>query len=179
MRPLELAVVAVVGLSVASGCARCNAPELPDAAAFKPPPPPAPVVRDAGPDGVDARPDGPPAPPHHAAKRPAPAPSGGGGGALKVDGPLAKADADTVMRAGATKMRSCYEVAHAANPTLKGRVSFQLTVDARGRVTLGEVVSSTLGDSDPEMCMIRATRDLKFPPAPGESKVAFQMSFPR
>jgi hypothetical protein len=29
------------------------------------------------------------------------------------------------------------------------------------------------------MCMIRATRDLKFPPASGESKVDFQMAFGR
>ena len=42
-------------------------------------------------------------------------------------------------------------------------MTFRLTVDARGRVTLGEVVTSTLGGDDAEMCMIRATRDFKFP----------------
>jgi hypothetical protein len=181
--PLGAVVEAVLGtvlvLSAASGCARCNAPELPDAVAFAPPPPPPPpVVRDAGPDAVDAGPDGPPATHHHAVKKPAPAPSGGGG-ALKVEGPLAKPDADRVVSAGAARMRSCYEAALAGNPALKGRVSFQLTVDARGRVTLGEVTTSTLGDSDPEMCMIRATRDFKFQPASGESRVTFGMTFGR
>jgi hypothetical protein len=178
MRLAVLSVpLAVFVLSAANGCARCGAPELPDAVAFTPPPPPPPVVvRDAGSDVADAGPDGPPAARHHAVKKPAPS---GGGGALKVEGPLAKGDADQVVHAGAAKMRGCYEAAHAANPALKGRVSFQLTVDTRGRVTLGEVVTSTLADSDPEMCMIRATRDFKFPPAPGESKVTFQLGFPR
>ena len=177
MRPPLVAVIVLAGFG---GCARCNAPELPDAAAVAPasPAPPAVVGRDAGPDAVDAAPDGPPAPRHHAAKRPAPAPLGGGGG-FKVEGPLAKADAEKVVQAGAAKMRACYEAAHASNPALTGRASFELTVDARGRVTLGEVMTSTLGDSDPEMCMIRATRDLKFPPASGESKVDFQMAFGR
>jgi hypothetical protein len=115
----------------------------------------------------------------HHAKRPAPAPAPNGGGAFKVEGSLGKADAEKVIRAGQSKMRACYDKAHAENAALKGRVDFRLTVDDRGRVTLGEVVTSTLGGDDAEMCMIRATRDFKFPAAAGPSTITFPMSFGR
>jgi hypothetical protein len=91
---------------------------------------------------------------------------------FRVEGSLPRAAAEKVVRAGLPKLRAC-------NHGLAGRVVFRLTVDARGRVTLGEVVTSTLGGGDPEMCMVRAARDLKFPPAPGESTVSFQTTFVR
>jgi hypothetical protein len=114
-------------------------------------------------------------------KKPArePAAGGGGGGALTVKGNLPKPDADRVVRAASAKMRGCYDKEKAANPGLAGKVVFRLTVDDRGRVVVGEVVTSTLGGGDAEICMVRATRDLKFPPAEGESTVEFQMSFAR
>jgi hypothetical protein len=60
-------------------------------------------------------------------------------------------------------------------------VTFALTTDERGRVTLGEVVKSTLGGGDPEMCMVQAARDWKFPAPPGggESRIEFQIGFGR
>jgi hypothetical protein len=46
-------------------------------------------------------------------------------------------------------------------------------------VTVGEVMTSTLGGGDPEMCMVNVLRDIRFPTAGGraESTVAFQMAF--
>jgi hypothetical protein len=173
-------MVTLAGSSLgAAGCLRCNAPAVPDAgvAVAPPPPPPPPVVRDAGPDVPDAS-DAGSGPVHHAGKRPAPTPAPGGGG-FKVEGSLAKADAEKTVHAGQAKMRACYEAAHAQDAALKGRVVFRLSVDDRGRVTLGEVVTSTLGGDDAEMCMIRATRDFKFPAGGGPSTVSFQMNFGR
>ena len=175
---VSLAVLVSLAALGAGGCARCNAPpEAPEASVVSPPPPAAPAVRDAAPDVTDARSDagdGPAAgPAHHAAKKRPAAPSGGGGaGGFKVEGSLPKADAEKVVRGAFGKLRAC-------NPDLPGRVTFRLTVDARGRVTLGEVVTSTLASGDPEMCMIRATRDFKFPAAAGESTIGFAMNFGR
>lgn len=162
----------------AGGCVRCGAPEVADGAAPKPTPearaplPP----RDAAPDLADARSDagdGPLAagPVRHPARKTA-APGGGSGAGVHVEGSLARPDAEKVVRAALPRLRAC-------NRGLPGRVVFRLTVDARGRVALGEVVSSTLGGGDPEMCMVRAARDFKFPPAAGESTVSFQMTFGR
>jgi hypothetical protein len=168
-------VTLIPGALAAAGC-RCNEPmAVPDAAVAAPAPPPPSVVRDAGPDVPDASDGGPPA--HHAKRAaPAPAPSGG---AFRVEGSLGKADAEKVIQAGQAKMRACYDKARAEDADLKGRVSFRLTVDDRGRVSLGEVVTSTLGGDDAEMCMIRATRDFKFPAAGGPSFITFSMNFGR
>ena len=153
-----------------------------DAAPDRPSPPAAPAVKDAAPDVTDAAPD---VAGLHLARSgghrpPAEAPHGGAGG-FKIEGNISKADAEKTLGAGKAKLRGCYDKEHAGNPALHGKVSFRLTVDDRGRVSLGEVVTSTLGGGDPEMCMIEALRDLKFaPPAGGgESKLSFQMTFGR
>jgi hypothetical protein len=159
-------------------CQRSEKLTMPDTANVPLPPPP--LVVDAGSDARDAASDASDAGPgggrRPAKKSPAPAGDGGGGG-LKVTGSLAKADADRIVRGAAGKLRGCYEKAKAASPSLQGKVTFRLTVDDRGRVTLGEVVTTTLDSGDAEMCMIRLARDFKFPPAGGESTVTFQMNF--
>jgi hypothetical protein len=162
-------LVLAVAISTAgvAGC-RCDAPPAVPEVGMPPPPPPSPPeLRDAGPDVPDASDAGTGV---RRAKKPAPPAGGDGGGGFKVEGTLAKVDAEKVVRAGYSKLRAC-------NPEHKGKVTFRLTVDPRGRVTLGEVVHSTLGGDDVEMCMIRTTRDLKFPASPGESKIDFGMNF--
>jgi hypothetical protein len=132
---------------------------------------------DAGDAAVDAQPDaggGPARRPVKKAAAPAPGASSGG---FKVEGKLGKEEMEKVVRAGMPKLRACYAAAHARQPDLKGRVLFKLTVDHRGSVALGEVVTSTLDSSDPEMCMVQAARDFRFPKSDGESTVGFQMTF--
>jgi hypothetical protein len=177
MRVGHLLVALVVLAAAAGGCARCDAPSapvVPEASVAQPASmarDAAPDLRDAGPDVVDARSDASDAAVavRHVAKKPVAAPSGGGAG-FKVEGSLPRSDAEKIVRGGLGKLRAC-------NPDLKGRVTFRLTIDDRGRVSLGEVVKSTIGGGDPEMCMIRAARDFKFPAAAGESTVTFQMTF--
>jgi len=174
--PIATLVVAIS----AAACARSEPPA--------PPPPPlvaalpaAPVVHDAGTDAsdaaVDAQPDAGGPIKHAAKKKPAAPAANNASGGLKVDGKLSKADVEKVVRAGMLKLRGCYAAAKATKPDLKGRVLFKLTIDHRGGVTLGEVVTSTLGGGDPEMCMVQATRDFRFPRTDGESTVGFQMAF--
>jgi hypothetical protein len=165
-----------------AACSRSPVAPERDAAPDRPSPPVAPSGKDAAPDATDAAPDlaGPPAARSGGHRPPAAAARSASGG-FKIEGNISKADAEKTLGAGKAKLRGCYDQAHAANPALRGQVSFRLTVDDRGRVSLGEVLTSTLGGGDPEMCMIEALRDLKFaPPAGGgESKLSFQMTFGR
>jgi hypothetical protein len=171
---------AVVG---AFACTQKEAPKL-EPAAPPPQPPPAPIVRDAAPDAVvDAATDAGDAGDARGARKrstAAPASSGGGGGGLKVEGSLSRADGDKVVRGAQSKLRACFEEGNPKGSGRKGRVSFSMTVDDRGRVKVAEIPTSSLpGGSDVETCMVHVLRDLRFPRAGGESTVSFQMSFGR
>ena len=181
-----LAWVAGLSLGVGACARRAEAPVVVDAALERPSPPAAPGVKDAAVDAqtaaVDAQPDmaGPPRGHGHRAAPPArPAAVG-----FKVDGSLTKADAETVLHGARSKLNACYDKElskNAASAALRGRVIFRLSIDDRGRVPLAEVVTSTLGGGDPELCMVEALRDLKFPPSStgGESTLTFPMVFGR
>jgi hypothetical protein len=179
--------VAAVLLTAAMACSRSEAPPAPEVAPQPPPPPPAaPVVRDAAVDVVDAGGDagdaGDAGGLRRGGKRPAAAgPAGGGGpGGVKVDGPLPKVDADKAIRGVSAKLRACYDQERAKKPDLKGRVTFKLTINERGFVTVGEIITSTLqGGSDAENCMVRAARDFRFPRGSGESTISFGLTFGR
>jgi hypothetical protein len=173
--PLWFSFVLIAALA----CTRKEAPDLQPAAAPPPAPPPAPVVRDAASDVGDAATDASDA--RGPAKKWVGVPaSPGGGGALKVEGSLARADGDKVLRAAQPKLRACFEEANPKGSGNKGRVSFKLRVDDRGHVTLTEIPTSSLpGGSGVETCMVHVLRDLRFPRAGGESTLSFQMSFGR
>jgi hypothetical protein len=168
-----LLVAIVLGAAAGAGsCARCDAPPAPAMPEASAPAPPAAAVRDAAVAGVDARGDASDAsagPARHASSR-AGARGGGGAGALKVEGSLPKGDAEKVVRAGMARLRAC-------NSSLPGRVMIRLEIDDRGHVTLGEVLRSTLASGDSELCMVRATRDFKFPAAAGGAIVTFPIVF--
>jgi hypothetical protein len=178
------AMVVVTILSALAGggaCTRKPAPDLQPAAAPPPPPPPAPVVvRDAAPDVGDAATDATDAG-RGGGKKPAPAPAGGGGGGgLKIEGKLPRADGEKVVRGAQGKLRDCFEQSNPKGSGKKGRVSFKLTVDDRGHVTVVNIPTSTLpGGSEVETCMVHVLRDLLFPRGSGESTISFQMSFGR
>jgi len=173
---LVLVSVAVVGSGGA--CTRKEAPDLQPAAAPPPPPapPPAPVaVRDAAPDVGDAATDGADA--RHGSGKKSVAPPAGGGGGMKIEGSLARADGEKVVRGAQGKLRNCFEQSKSKG---KGRVSFKMTVDDRGHVTVVNIPTSTLpGGSEVETCMVHVLRDLLFPRGSGESTISFQMSFGR
>jgi hypothetical protein len=183
--PTVLQGVTLAALALA--CTRKEAPELKPAAA-PPPPPPAQVairdaaadVRDAAPDVGDAAVDAGDA--RRGGKRAASPPGGGGGGGggLKITGSLSRADGEKVVRGAQGKLRDCFEQASPKGAGHKGRVSFQMTVDDRGHVTIAEIPTSSLpGGSDVETCMVHVLRDLRFPRGSGESTLSFQMSFGR
>jgi len=173
--------LATVALVAAAACTRKEAPELAPAAAPPPPAAPAPTVRDAARDVVDAASDAGDARP--GGKKwvgTPPADGSRGGGGFKVEGSLSRADGEKVVRGAQGKLRACFEASHPAGSGRKGRVSFKLTVNDRGHVTETHIQSSTLpGGSDVESCMVNALRDLRFPRGSGDSTLSFQMSFGR
>ena len=165
------ALIVLTGLSLGLGaCARhAEAPALLDGGLEQPSPPAPPVVKDAAIDqgdrfaAVDARPaPAPAAAPRSHGHRAALAPRPAAGG-FKVEGSIAKADAETVLRGARGKLSDCYDKERAKNASLAGRVVFRLSLDGRGRVPLAEVVTSTLGGGDPELCMVEALRDSQVP----------------
>jgi hypothetical protein len=175
----------VAGFSLGACARRAEAPVVVDAALERPSPPAAPLVKDAAVDAqplaVDAQPDmAGPARVHGHRAAPAARPAPGG---FKVEGSISKADAETVLHGARGKLNVCYDKERAkdAHAALRGRVIFRLSIDNRGRVPLAEVVTSTLGGGDPELCMVEALRDLKFPPSStgGESTLTFPMVFGR
>jgi hypothetical protein len=164
----------------AGGCSR-RVPAV-DAGVDRPLVVAAPAHDAAADQARDAQPDVPPdaAGPAHrphahhaAAARPEPA------GGFKVEGGITRAEAEGVLRGARPKLQSCYDKARAQTPDLKGRVVFKLSLDGRGRVPLAEAVTSTLGGGDPELCMVEALRNLKFPASASgaESTLTFPMSF--
>jgi hypothetical protein len=174
--------LSVLALALAVGCTKKEAPELAPAAAPPPPPPPAPVVRDAAVEVGDAATDAADA--GGGGRKwvglPATGAAGAGAGALRVEGSLSRADGDKVIRAAQPKLRACFEAANEKGSGQKGRVSFKLTTNDRGHVTLTEIPTSSLpGGSGVETCMVHVLRDLRFPRASGESTLSFQMTFGR
>jgi hypothetical protein len=177
-----LACLAGFPLGIGACARRAEAPVVVDAALERPSPLEAPAVKDAAVDeivAVDAQPDmaGPRRGHGHRAAPPARAAAGG----FKLEGSLSKADAETVLRGARGQLNACYDKEQAKSAALAGRVTFRLSIDNRGRVPLAEVVTSTLGGGDPELCMVEALRDLKFPPSStgGESTLTFPMAFGR
>jgi hypothetical protein len=177
-----LAVMAALALGAGACPRHAEAPAVIDAAPDRTA---APAVRDAAVDHpidapVDAPPDAP-GPPHGRAHRATAAPRPPAAGGFKIEGSISKADAETVLRGARGKLNACYETEHAKTTSLAGRVTFRLSIDGRGRVPLAEVLTSTLGGGDPELCMVEALRDLTFPPSStgGESTLTFPMTFGR
>lgn len=185
VRGLVLVTIVFAALCLCVACSRQEAPN-PEPAAAPPPaaaPSAIPAVRDAAAaDVVDAAADAADARPASHSRKAAnpPANAGGGAAGFKVEGSLARADGDKVVRAAHPKLRACFEEANPPGSGRKGRVSFKLTVDDRGHVTITEIPLSTLpGGSEVETCMVHVLRDLRFPRGSGESLVSFQMSFGR
>jgi len=176
----KVVLVAVILAGVIGGaCTRKEAPALQPAAAPPPPPPPTPIaVRDAAPDVHDASSDATDARHGGSKKAAAPPAGGGGGGGMKIEGSLSRADGEKVVRSAHGKLRECFEHSNPKGSGHKGRVSFKMTVDDRGHVTVVNIPNSTLpGGSEVETCMVHVLRDLLFARGTGESTISFKMNF--
>ncbi len=66
---------------------------------------------------------------------------------------------------------SCYSVALSEDPTLRGRITFELTVDAAGSVVASRVVESNVSDPRVETCFAEAAATWRFPARTGRPDV--------
>lgn len=96
-------------------------------------------------------------------------------GALVVQGGISQDEAMRVVRSALPQMRACYIHALQSNPTLRGDVSVQVTIDRTGGV---KSATATRGAGDPRLdaCALGTLRALHFP-APGTMDASFSTSF--
>jgi hypothetical protein len=175
------ALALVAALSVVPGaCARhAEAPPVVDAAPARPPQP---GSRDAAaPRPIDGHPVDAPSDTASSARAHRSPPPRAAADVFKVEGGITRADAESVLGGARAQLNACYQKELGKKPALAGRVNFRLSIDNRGNVPMAEVLTSTLGGGDPERCMVKALRELQFPPSPtgGESTLSFPMTFGR
>ena len=75
---------------------------------------------------------------------------------------MARGDVERVLRAGVPKLKAC----RGGGAGGKGQVDLALTIGDQGWATLAEVKRTTLGGGDPELCIVKALRTLRFPRPP-------------
>jgi hypothetical protein len=97
-------------------------------------------------------------------------------GKVKVQGSVARGDVERVLRDGVPKLKAC----RGAGAGGKGQVDLELLIGEQGWATLAEVKRTTLGGGgDPELCIVKALRSLRFPrPSDGkDTAVSFVLQF--
>jgi hypothetical protein len=86
---------------------------------------------------------------------------GAGTGASK--GGLSQDQVRRVVMAHLGAVRACYESEAQRNPSLKGGVTVQWSIDPSGRVTGASLAGSTLGNARVEGCVVRQVKGWHFP----------------
>jgi hypothetical protein len=180
---IVIAIAGTGGLASSAGCARREpgppvpSPVVETAApvAVSPPPSPSPPARDSGTTEAAAPDAGQASAPASTGGRrhPHAAPSSGRGviGKVKVQGSVPRGDVDRVLRDGVPRLRAC----RGGGVGGQGEVNLELTIGDQGWATLAEVKRTTLTGGDPELCIVKALRTLRFPrPSDGkDTKVSF------
>jgi hypothetical protein len=91
-------------------------------------------------------------------------------GATQVNGPLATAVIQKVVRLNFERLRVCYADGLRRDPNLQGRVATKFVIDRSGAVSAAADGGSELPDQAVISCVVRAFQSLKFP-APGSGIV--------
>ncbi len=92
-----------------------------------------------------------------------------------MDGGLSKEQILKVVQSHAAAIQFCYEKELQRFPHLAGKVTIDWKVDLEGRVMLGKVNSSSLGNPSAESCMVRQVKNWQFPKPNG---VICNVTFP-
>ena len=94
-----------------------------------------------------------------------------------IMGALSRDVVQKVIDRNKNQIRYCYELDLQRNQDLAGRIAFQWTIEATGRV--GEVVikESTLGNQRVEQCMVHRIRTWRFPAPAGGGVVEVHYPF--
>ncbi len=93
----------------------------------------------------------------------------------KKFGPHTANDIGPVMRAKAAKFRRCYR--RYRKPKLKGEVVMRFTIRKNGTVRNVKIRKTTLKHKRVEACIVAVGKTLKFPSAPGSTRVFYPFRF--
>jgi hypothetical protein len=74
-------------------------------------------------------------------------------------------------------LQACYEHYARQDPTLRGSVTVDWTIDASGTVASARLVDLTIGDARVGGCVVHQVRAWHFPSSDGTSQVRFPFSF--
>jgi outer membrane biosynthesis protein TonB len=85
------------------------------------------------------------------------------GSGATVKGSLDKEIIRGVIRSHIPAVRACYELELSENADLKGRIAYQFTIAADGRVIASALQSSTMKNGNVEDCLGREIRHWEFP----------------
>jgi TonB family protein len=94
-----------------------------------------------------------------------------------VKGPLDKDIVRRIVRAHINEVRYCYNQGLSRNPSLKGRVTIQFSINPSGDVSAARVAESTVKDTTVSQCIVKAVKRWRFPKPPGGSNAAVTYPF--
>ena len=101
----------------------------------------------------------------------------GGGGGVATHGGLSPEQIRRVVMAHRGALQACYEIEAQKDPTLRGGVGVQWTIDPGGGVTSANVSSSTIRNARVEGCVLRQVRSWRFPASDGVTQALYPFSF--
>jgi hypothetical protein len=98
-----------------------------------------------------------------------------------VTGPLSADEISARLKTQASAFRVCFERKLQINPTLNGRVRFDVLVRADGSVSRADVDEDTIGDSDPKVaaCALDRLRTVRFSRGASDSRFGVALIFLR
>jgi TonB family protein len=85
----------------------------------------------------------------------------------EVQGSLDKDIIRRIVRAHINEVRYCYNQGLARDPNLKGRVSIEFVIDAKGKITSANVQESTMSDATVAACIAKQMMKWTFPKPEG------------
>ncbi|MED5465639.1 MAG: AgmX/PglI C-terminal domain-containing protein, partial [Myxococcota bacterium] len=94
-----------------------------------------------------------------------------------IMGALSRDVVQKVIDRNKNQIRYCYELDLQRNQDLAGRIAFQWTIEATGRVGEVAIKESTLGNSRVEQCMVHRIRTWRFPAPAGGGVVEVHYPF--
>lgn len=81
------------------------------------------------------------------------------------------------VRRNINQIRFCYDQGLARDASLAGRITVEFTIGTTGVVTTASVLTSTMGDTQVEQCVVERVRRMRFPAPNGGGTVSVRYPF--
>ena len=96
---------------------------------------------------------------------------------ISITNGLSKEDIQRVIKQQIPAMEICYQKALEKKPSIQGKVTLQLVIDSKGKVTKVSLVSSKLNDKTIEQCILQKIKVVTFPGPKDTDKATINVSF--